>query len=146
MDTDDAGGIYRATSLKILQETGNSIPYFDGRSLRHGAAQEPRVNLGDRWDLNVSVEDVTKSIGIPESMYIPISTSYKNNPFVLRFIVFNETYLIPPSFYKDLLKGVTNKSLNVLLQSPPIRTNITFPAEAVSEIEIGNWKKGNHRY
>ena len=129
-DNDEAGGIYRGYSF---YKPENLTVYFDGRWLRIGAVDEI-----DKLNPNISSIDVNTLIGIPESMYIPVINNYYDNPFVTRLIHFNQTYLIPPAYYKNLLKGLTKKTLNVVLTSPQIAVDITFTTGAIGEIDFGN--------
>ena len=130
------GGIYVGSTLDNKR---NLTVYFDGRWLRHETSHQSQSDWKNKWTPNIPFADLAKLFGIPESMYFPINSQSINNPFISQLILFNETYLIPPAFYKSLLKGDSSKKLSARTLSFDIsEINITFPDEALDEIEFGN--------
>ena len=133
-DNDDVGGIYKT----IFIHGSERKVYFDGNVLR--LEKSDVADWKDMWYPNTTVLNITDFIGKSESMYAPIPISWQYQASLVYLIVFNETYLIPPTLYKRLLKGVINTTVearfdrNYFLGS----TNVTYATEGVANIDFSN--------
>ena len=90
----------------------NITAYFAGRWLRYETSPRIQQDWIGKWHPNIPLMELKSLFGIPGSMYIPI-------PCTGSMIIFNETFLIPPDIYKNVLKGMTETVLKGMTETPP---------------------------
>ena len=103
-DNDDAGGFYKTIEL------GNPYPakvYFDGKYVRLEKRNMSITKFETNWYPNDNKSNITSLIGNSGSMYAPLERNA--GKLTKHWMLFNESYLVPPAVFKESLRGKLSK-------------------------------------
>ena len=110
-DNDDAGGLYKTIELGNIYKTK---VYFDGKYVRLEKRNMTVPQFQSYWYPNDTTVDVRTLMGSSGLMHAPLDRNVAKFP--KHWIIFNESYLIPPEVYKNSLKGVPSIIDNLSFQ------------------------------
>lgn len=137
-DNDNVGGIYKILYIHGLE----TKVYFDGETLRLDKSNMSRVDWQEKWSPNITDLDINSLVKQTRPIFLPLMIHYQSSEHLVHLIAFNESYMIPPAYFKQLLKGVDKSTFEIQLDPLYVHEsewdsfNVTYPRQMVSKINF----------